>query len=134
MAYPASEPSVIAVSALGRKGTFPAHTTETSDVAAPFGSDRHNFIAAFSNVGPEIDLTGPGVGIISTIVGGYAVMDGTSMACPAVTGVAARLLGASPEFQAARNANRSDAVAQLLLNSATTLGFKPNYEGHGLPR
>jgi len=133
VSFPASEPSAIAVSALGRKGTFPSGTTEAGDVAGPYGSDAHDFIAAFSNVGPEVDLTGPGVGIMSTIVDGYAVMDGTSMACPAVTGAAARLVAGSNLLQAPRDAARSDAMAHLLLNSAKQLGFPVNLEGQGLP-
>ena len=31
-------------------------------MAAPHGKDKLNFIASFSNVGAETDLTGPGVG------------------------------------------------------------------------
>jgi subtilisin len=78
VSFPAADSLALAVSALGRKGTFPAGTTETGDAAAPYGKDKANFIAAFSNVGPEISLTGPGVGIISTFPNNkYAVMDGS---------------------------------------------------------
>ncbi|HEX8771232.1 MAG TPA: S8 family serine peptidase, partial [Acidimicrobiales bacterium] len=72
VAFPASDAMALAVSALGRTGTFPEGVAETDDVADPHGTDPADFIAAFSNVGPEIDLTGPGVGIISTVPGGYA--------------------------------------------------------------
>ncbi len=104
-------------------------------MAAPFGRDKLNFIADFSNIGPEIDLTGPGVGIISTFPGGYAAMDGTSMACPAVTGAASRLL-VQPEAAAvlamSRDEGRSDAMAKYLLQSAKSLGFAPIYQGQGM--
>jgi subtilisin len=94
VSFPASDPLSVAVSALGRKGTYPSDAVEIGDVMAPFASsDPDYYITSFSNVGPEISLTGPGDGIISTFPGGYAVMDGTSMATPAVTGVAARILG-----------------------------------------
>jgi subtilisin len=74
-----------------------------------------NFIAAFSNAGPEIDLVGPGLGIISTVPGGYAPMSGTSMACPAVTGIAARVLAKQPSLLAMpRDQARSDAIAHAL--------------------
>jgi subtilisin len=134
VSWPAADDRAVAISALGRKGTFPSATTESSDVAAPFGKDKKNFIAAFSNIGMEIDLTGPGVGIISTVPGGYAVMSGTSMACPAVTGIAARILAKRQDiYELPRDQQRSDAIAQALFNVAKSLGFKPQLEGHGLP-
>ncbi len=134
VSFPAADSLAIAVSALGREGTFPNGTAETAEIVPPSGRDAKNFIAEFSNVGPEIDLTAPGVGIISTFPGNhYAVMSGTSMACPAVTGAAARLLAATPDILgAARKQERSDAIAQLVLAAARTLGFPGTLEGQGL--
>ena len=132
--FPASNEMVIAVTALGRRGTFPPSTTAVDDVAPPPGKDRNNFIAAFSNVGPPVDLTGPGVAIISTYPDGYAEISGTSMACAAVTGAAARVIARSPVLGMPRDRARSDALVKALLASARTLGFQPSLEGHGLPR
>ena len=130
---PASDPLAIAVSALGRKGTVPPGSTETGDVLSPFGTDKKNYIASFSNIGPEIDLTGPGDGIISTFPGGYAVLDGTSMACPAVTGAAARVLAAHPDILGmSRDQARSDEMAKAVFQRAKKLGFGPKFEGQGL--
>jgi subtilisin len=130
---PASDPLAIAVSALGRKGTVPPGSTETGDVLSPFGADKKNYIASFSNIGPEIDLTGPGDGIISTFPGGYAVLDGTSMACPAVTGAAARILATHPDIlRMGRDQARSDEMAKAVFQRAKALGFGPKFEGHGL--
>jgi subtilisin len=132
---PARDPLAVAVSAMGRQGTFPPNTSEFGDVQAPFGKDRQNFIAAFSNVGLDIDLTAPGVGIISTVPGGYAVMDGTSMACPAVTGAAARLLALhSSILNMPRSQQRSDAMARMLYSMTILHGFGPAYEGQGMVR
>ena len=70
---PASYQSVIAVSAI----------------------DSANQIAGFSSRGPEVELTAPGVDVLSTIPGGgYGKKSGTSMACPHVSGSAAVAWGA----------------------------------------
>jgi subtilisin len=133
--FPGSDPLCIAVSALGRKGTMPRGCVSEDAIAAPYGTDPDNFIGAFSNIGPEINLTAPGVGIISTVPGGYVVMDGTSMASPAAVGVAARILAGLPQVLAMpRNQARSDAIAAALLQSATKLGFPAQMEGNGLPQ
>jgi subtilisin family serine protease len=68
---PANHPSVVAVSATGFDGV-------------------NDFFAEFSSDGPEVELAAPGVDVYSTYRnGGYTFMDGTSMACPHVAGVAA---------------------------------------------
>lgn len=130
--FPAAEDMALAVSAIGRKGTFPSSAAAQDEVAAPFGTQKNNFIALFSNVGPQIDLTGPGVAIMSTVPGSYAEISGTSMACPAATGAAARVL-TSKVLKMRRNAKRSEAIVKAILGSATSLGFDPPFEGHGLP-
>jgi subtilisin len=79
VSYPAAWSEAVAVSAIGRKGSYPSGSTETLDEAAPFATkDKAIFVADFSNIGNEVDLTGPGVGIVSTLPGGtYGVMSGT---------------------------------------------------------
>ncbi|MFM9958363.1 MAG: S8 family serine peptidase [Phycisphaerales bacterium] len=134
VSFPASYGYSIAVSAIGRKGAFPNDSCETFDVASPFGTDRKDFVARFSNIGPEIKLAGPGVGVVSTVPEGWGVMSGTSMACPAVAGAAAALLAANPGImQLGRNAQRRDAIAGLLLQSARSLGLGLTFEGSGIP-
>jgi len=135
VSFPASYTLSLAVSAMGRKGTFPAGTTQGGDVASPYGKDKKNFLAAFSNVGPELDLTAPGVGIISTWPGGYAALDGTSMACPAAAGAAAAILSAHAELLGLpRDSSRSEALARAVLGRARPLGFGSLYEGQGLAK
>jgi len=90
----------------------------------------------FWSIGLELDLTGPGVGVLSTVRGGYAPMSGTSMACSAVTGFAAKIFsmpGHRNILNMRRDQARSDAMAQALLQAAKSLGFGPRYEGKGLP-
>jgi subtilisin len=129
----------LSVSAMGRKGTFPAKSYEESDIGANFGTtDPDNFVARFTNTG-DISLIAPGVGIISTVPGGYGVMSGTSMACPAVTGMAARLLSADlsrngPNAIISKNAdaNRTVAMMNLMANAAVRVFNDTKIEGDGM--
>lgn len=60
------------------------------DAVIAVGSiDSNGRKSSFSNYGDWVDICAPGGNIMSTIVGGYGSMDGTSMACPQVSGVAA---------------------------------------------
>lgn len=132
--FPAIDDLVVAVSALGRIGTFPVESSETADILAPFGADKKDFVAAFSNIGTELDAAGAGVGVVSTVPGGYAPMSGTSMACPAVTGVLARLLAKNPGVLGMkRDSNRADAMKALLFAHSKSIGFGVGFEGKGLP-
>lgn len=133
VSFPALYLSSIAVSAMGRQGTFPSGSSEEGDVQEPFGTDPADFVASFSNIGPEIDVVGPGVGVVSTVPGGHAPMSGTSMACPAVTGFGARLLSDHPEILELGGPARSDAIMDLILKAARPRGFGRNFEGSGLP-
>jgi subtilisin family serine protease len=133
VSFPAAYSLSLAVTAMGRKNTFPHGTTQADTIIKPFGTDAKNFIADFSNFGPEIDVTGPGVGIISTVPSsGYAVMDGTSMACPAATGIAARLLSTQPNLlNMTRNQQRSDEFIKFLNQNMKVMGFGGQFEGGG---
>jgi subtilisin family serine protease len=130
---PGADPQAVAVGCFGRHGLFPPGSVSSSNVGAPLGADPQNFMASFSNHGVDIDFAGPGVGVVSTVPGNaWAVMDGTSMACPAVTGMIARLLSAKPQVLAMpRNQARSDEILRMAHKAAAVLGFGPQYEGNG---
>lgn len=69
-------------------------------------SDSSDNIVSFSNYGKtSVDLFAPGSGILSTYpvsLGSYINMDGTSMATPMVTGVAALIKSINPNLSAAQ--------------------------------
>ncbi|MEI9978426.1 MAG: S8 family serine peptidase [Edaphobacter sp.] len=130
--FPASYAYSVGVSAFGRLGSFPNNATQKGNAAPPYGADPNHFIADFSNVGPDIDFTGPGVGIVSTFPGGYGVLDGTSMACPAISGVCARLMSQNPTFLGLpANSSRVKQVHQSLVVQAILMGFGATFEGQG---
>ena len=133
VSFPAANSMCQAVSAMGRIGTFPKDTEPDGSVAAPYGKDKKNFIADFSNIGSATDLTGPGVGVMSTLPGGFGVMSGTSMATPAETGAAARLLATKTAILAMpRDQNRASAMISAIASACKLLGFGALYEGKGM--
>ena len=119
MNFPGPNPGVIAVGAIGKT--------------------RRR--APFSNTGPHISIVAPGKGIISTLPmkpsaarladeTQYASWDGTSMAAPHVTAVAAMILAINPDFTPAQ-------VRERLISTATKLSAMGNKTttdeyGHGL--
>lgn len=134
VSYPARSGVVTAVSAAGVLGAWPQGASTAQSVADDPKPVKDIFFARFSNIGPEIDFIGPGAGIISWVNDkAKGVMDGTSMACPAVVGLIARLLSHHPQILSAeRNQQRSDDIIRMANENATPIGFGRVYEGAGL--
>ena len=81
---PASNPSVLTVSAIGDSDG------KCGGLGRPTFIGADDKLASFSNFGPVVDIAAPGVDILTTYNGTeYAVKSGTSTAAPHVTGVAA---------------------------------------------
>lgn len=67
----------------------PAAWSEVMGIAAT-GMD--GTLTEFSCYDAGTTVAGPGYQMLSTVPGGYALMSGTSMACPAVAGIATKIL------------------------------------------
>ncbi|MBI5105694.1 MAG: S8 family serine peptidase [Solirubrobacterales bacterium] len=136
VSYPSAYAGATTVTAFGIEGTFPPGALEESEVLRPpDGADPADFLAACSNIGPQVRMTAPGVGILSTLPQDrFGPMTGTSMAAPAITGATACLLSRTPAVRTMpRDRARSDAIEQLVQSACVERRFGQVYEGYGLP-
>lgn len=106
--------------------SYPGHYHKTVNVAA-LNDDGTR--ATFSNYGFSIDISAPGVSVLSTVIDDYAYYSGTSMACPHVSGLLALGFSVNPALS-------NDAALKCLYSTATSVenvnsGFE-NYLGAGM--
>jgi subtilisin family serine protease len=101
---------VIAAGNDGRGVSSPACASKAIAVAA---ADKSGVIPYWSNRGTALDITAPGVNILSTYPASkYATMSGTSMATPHISGVVALLLSSNPT-------PTGDKIKQAMYSTAT---------------
>src|SRR4051794_9537016 len=126
----ANSKGVVVVAAGGNNGDvdnapmYPAAYPEAIAVAAVDSNLSH---PSFGNTGSYLDVSAPGVGIVSawgSSPTAYAGATGTSMATPYAAAEAALIIAANRSVSAAR-------VAQIMENTATPLGLKSVF-GEGL--
>lgn len=127
----ANAAGVLLVAAAGNNGDssgtgdvirYPARYESVIAVAA---TDQNNRRASFSATGAALELSAPGVGIVSTIHGNrYSSFNGTSMAAPHVAGAAALIWAANPSM-------KNTDVRRALREGAVNIGIR-NHFGFGL--
>lgn len=102
---------------------YPAKYKEAIAVAATNSSDMQ---AGYSSQGPEVDIAAPGSSIRSTVLNGnYQYLQGTSMATPFVSGVAALL-------ESREQGLTPPEIKNILYNSTEDIGLTSNEGGYGL--
>jgi subtilisin len=125
---------IVVVAAAGndytRRGRWEPDTVDYparyDSVIAVGATDQADERASFSSTGPDVELAAPGVGIYSTVPGGYDTKSGTSMACPHVAGTAALVI--------ASGITDNGAVRLRLQQTADDLGLtgQDTWYGYGL--
>lgn len=115
------------VAAAGNESGVVSYPAKYSEVIAVTAINSNDQFAGFSNYGPDVDVTAPGVDIKSTYKdGGYKILSGTSMACPHVTGACALKLYQYPGLSPEQMANYLRQTAEILP------GLTSNQQGAGL--
>ncbi|PKR79781.1 hypothetical protein CW751_13185 [Brumimicrobium salinarum] len=95
-----------------------------SNVIAVASTDNSDNKSSFSNYGSWIDVSAPGSGIVSTVIGNsYDYKSGTSMASPMVAGLAGLILSHNSGLT-------QSEVKDCILNTAADLNaLNPSYSG-----
>ncbi|EPS38871.1 hypothetical protein H072_7381 [Dactylellina haptotyla CBS 200.50] len=99
---------------------FPGAFSQQMPLINVGATDINDARATFSNFGPCVDIHAPGVGIVSTWKDGptsIEAIDGTSMACPAVTGMIAYELALNPQFKLDPQGMKQHILSKALPNS-----------------
>lgn len=119
----AVDAGIVVVSAAGnesRQVSYPAAFADSMAVSAIKSDGK--FDSDYSNYGPEIDIAAPGTGIASTYLNNkYALMDGTSMACPMVSGAAALVYSDNLSWLSSPTRASVDNVRNQLENNASAI-------------
>ena len=101
----------------------PYYPAGYNPVIAVSATDQTDAKASFSNYGSWVDISAPGVAVMSTIRNGYDSFQGTSMACPHVSGVLALM---ASEFPGISNTN-ARALVEFAVDNIDAQN--PNYIG-----
>jgi minor extracellular serine protease Vpr len=115
-------------------------TVTIGNVVESLGSGNGGLTTTFSSKGPapislrlKPDVAAPGEGVLSSIPGGYAIWDGTSMASPGVAGAVALLRQRHPLWSPADLRSALALTARpAYANPARTIEALPLEVGSGL--
>ena len=125
----ARDNGVLVVVASGNSGSAGVSIPGCISYSTTIGAvDSRNRIASFSGKGNSVDLTAPGVSIYSSWLGNsYAILSGTSMSTPMVSGTAALIKFAHPDYTVSQ-------LESALFKSAKDFGKKGKDASYGWGR
>jgi subtilisin family serine protease len=116
------------VAASGNDGGDSDNLSPAGDGAFTVAAINPNYKTAyFSDYGNSIKVSAPGVQILSTVPGGYEAWDGTSMAAPIVTGIAAMVKAENPNLSPSQIQDILDSTAKDIMSKGKDL-----QSGYGL--
>ena len=134
----AIDKGIVVVSASGNEGDGNANTNEIDypsgyeQVISVGAMDNRRLATTFSNSNCYVDILAPGVNIISTAIdNSYVLMDGTSMACPHISGAIA-LLKEWGKTEFGRNLSVMELYAQLIKNTIELNNVDRKIQGNGM--
>lgn len=123
---------VVVVAAAGNSGTNGVSMPGCMSGALTVGAvDSKDVRASFSGVGNSLDIMAPGVGIYSTVPGGYGYMSGTSMSTPYISGVVALMKDANPTLSVKSLQNALFSTAKRIGNGNTAYYGKGRVNAYG---
>lgn len=118
----------VVVAASGNQGQSSVGYPANIDGVIAVGSiDENGMHSSISNYGKNLDFVAPGVNVLTTILNGeYDTLNGTSLAAPMVSGIAALLLSLDPE------ATASEVFLDMVHACRELPGNAHDKIGHGL--
>lgn len=111
----AQQRGALVVAAAGNGGaSTPNYPAALPGVLGVAGTDQSDTLYSYSNYGPWVALAAPGSTVTTLPTGGYGAVGGTSIASPAVAGIAAVLM-------AARRTATATSVADALRSTTVVV-------------
>lgn len=142
--WPAAQPQVMAVGAIGQLSTFPPEDPDTATLTSP-PTPEGFFVPAFSGGGPGsslVDCCAPGVAVISGLPpSSYGPLSSNGAAAAHVTALAALILAHHPLFRRepgrpdmTRDSARPARLLEVIKGSCRPLSqLDPARTGAGMP-